>query len=132
VANAFAPVLATQGGGTLLNIISTAAWASVPTGYGASKAALWAATNALRFALLGQGTQTIALLVGMIDTRMSARWDVPKVTPARVVAQAYDAVVDGLIEVLADDEARALKAQLSTKAEDFYPWLHEQLASFAA
>jgi len=131
VANAFAPVLAAHGGGALLNVISTSAWASVPTGYAASKAALWSATNALRFALLGQGTHTIGLFVGMIDTPMSARWDVPKISPARVVAQAYDAVADGSLEVLADDEARTLKAQLSTKAEDFYPWLHEQLAAFA-
>jgi len=50
LANAFAPVLAAHGGGTLLNILSAAAWISVPTGYAASKAAMWSATNALRLA----------------------------------------------------------------------------------
>ena len=130
VANAFAPVLGANGGGTLLNILSSASWISVPTGYAASKAALWSATNALRVQLQGQGTQVTGLLVGMVDTPMSARWDVPKVSAASVVAQAYDGIADGLIEILADEPTRDLKSRLSTKAEDFYPWLDEQLRSF--
>ena len=130
VANAFAPVLSANGGGTLLNILSSASWISVPTGYAASKAAMWSATNALRVVLQGQGTQVIGLLVGMVDTPMSARWDVPKVSAASVVEQAYDGVADGLIEILADEPTRDLKSRLSTRAEEFYPWLDEQLRSF--
>jgi NAD(P)-dependent dehydrogenase (short-subunit alcohol dehydrogenase family) len=132
VANAFAPVLGAHGGGTLLNILSLASWISVPTGYAASKAAMWSATNALRLELLGQHTQVIGLLVGMVDTPMSAAWDVPKVSAASVVAQAYDGVADGSIEVLADETTRDLKSRMSTKAEEFYPWLHEQLKFFVS
>ncbi|WP_434438542.1 SDR family oxidoreductase [Lentzea sp. E54] len=130
VANAFSPVLAANGGGTLLNVLSAAAWSNVPTGYGASKAAMWSATNALRAQLGPRGTQVIGLLVGMVDTPMSARWDVPKVSAESVVAQAYDAVADGSIEVLADEVTRDLKSRLGTRAEELYPWLDEQLASF--
>ncbi|WP_436535985.1 SDR family oxidoreductase [Actinoplanes sp. HUAS TT8] len=130
VARAFTPVLAANGGGALINILSSAAWINVPTGYAASKAAMWSATNALRFELRAQGTQVVALLVGMIDTPMSARWDVPKVSPADVVAQAYDAIANGSIEVLADDQTRYLKSRLNTPAEELYPWLDEQLATF--
>jgi NAD(P)-dependent dehydrogenase (short-subunit alcohol dehydrogenase family) len=130
VANAFTPVLAANGGGTLLNILSVAAWINVPTGYAASKAAMWSATNALRAQLAPRGTQVISLLVGMVDTPMSARWDVPKVSAESVVAQAYDAVADGSIEVLADEPTRLLKSRLGTKAEELYPWLDEQLAGF--
>jgi NAD(P)-dependent dehydrogenase (short-subunit alcohol dehydrogenase family) len=130
VANAFAPVLFANGGGTLLNILSAASWISVPTGYAASKAAMWSATNALRVQLQGQGTQVTGLLVGMVDTPMSARWDVPKVSAASVVAQAYDGIAAGLIEILADEPTRDLKSRLSTRAEDFYPWVDEQLRSF--
>ncbi|MGI3783993.1 MAG: SDR family NAD(P)-dependent oxidoreductase, partial [Janthinobacterium lividum] len=72
VSNAFAPVLAANGGGTLLNILSAAAWVSMPTGHAASKAAMWSATNALRTQLRGQSTHVIGLLVGMIDTPMTA------------------------------------------------------------
>ncbi len=132
VANAFTPVLAANGGGTLLNILSAAAWLSVPTGYAASKAAMWSATNALRLALEGQRTQVVGLLVGMIDTPMSARWDIPKVSAEHVVTQAYDGIAAGLVEILADDVTKALKVQLGTKAEEFYPWVHEQLRGFFA
>ncbi|MEV4348736.1 SDR family oxidoreductase [Actinoplanes sp. NPDC049596] len=129
VAQAFTPVLAANGGGALINILSSAAWVTMPTGYAASKAAMWSATNALRVELRRQHTHVIGLLVGMIDTPMSARWDVPKVSPASVVAQAYDAVADGSIEVLADDQTRFLKSRLNTKAEELYPWLDEQIAA---
>ena len=132
VAKAFTPVLAARGGGSLLNVLSAAAWVTMPTGYAASKAAMWSATNALRTELRGQGTQVVGLLVGMIDTPMSARWDVPKVTAASVVAQAYDAVADGSIEVLADEPTRYLKSRMNTKAEELYPWLDEQIAAIVA
>ncbi|WP_020417224.1 SDR family oxidoreductase [Amycolatopsis sp. ATCC 39116] len=132
VANAFAPVLGANGGGTLLNILSAASWFSIPTGYAASKAAMWSATNALRVQLRGQGTHVIGLLVGMIDTPMTTRWDVPKVTAASVVAQAYDGVADGSLEVLADEPTRELKSRLSTKAEEFYPWMDAQLAELVS
>lgn len=69
LANAFAPALASNGGGTLLNILSAAAWLSVPTGYGASKAAMWSATNALRVALRGQRTQWSAFSSGWSTSR---------------------------------------------------------------
>jgi len=123
-------VLATNGGGTLLNMLSAAAWFSVPTGYAASKAAMWSATNALRSALKSQRTQVIGLLVGMIDTPMTARWDMPKVSAASVVEKAYDGIADGSIEILADEATQGLKARLGAKGEELYPWMDEQLQGF--
>lgn len=121
VANAFSPILASHGGGTMLNILSLAAWISVPTGYAASKAAMWSATNALRAALEGQKTQVAGLLVGMVDTPMTAQWDFPKVSAESVVTAAYDGIAEGKLEILADDTTRGIKSQLSTPAENFYP-----------
>ena len=132
LANAFSPVLAANGGGTILNVLSLAAWIPVPTGYAASKAALWSATNALRVTLRGQGTAVIGLLVGMVDTPMSERWDVPKVSAASVVEQAYAGVASGALEVLADDDTRRVRSQLGTPAEQFYPSFDAVLAGFAA
>lgn len=132
LANAFAPVLASHGGGTILNILSAAAWIGLGTGYAVSKAAMWSATNGLRFQLQEQNTQVIGLLVGMVDTPMSARWEVPKVTAASVVSQAYDGVANGAMEILADETTRGLKSMLSMKGEELYPKLHEQLAGFKA
>lgn len=128
VANAFAPILGANGGGTVLNILSAASWINIPTGYAASKAAAWSATKSLGVVLAPQGTQVIGLQVGMIDTAMTIQYDVQKATVESVVAQAYDGVSAGLVEILADDSTREVKARLSSPAEEFYPWLDEQLA----
>jgi NAD(P)-dependent dehydrogenase (short-subunit alcohol dehydrogenase family) len=132
VANGFAPVLAANGGGTMLNILSAAVWISMPTVYAASKAAMWSATNGLRFALAAQGTQVVGLHVGLVDTPMTAHFDMPKSNPADVVTQAYAGIAAGDIEVLADDVTRDLKSRLGVKAEDFYPWMHGLLNAFLA
>ncbi len=118
VAKAFAPVLAAQGGGAMLNVLSLSAWLPLPTAYAASKAATWSLTNALRTELAAQGTAVTGLLVGLIDTPMSAGWELPKVSPASVVEQAYDGIAAGSFEVLADDETRLIKSLLSGSAED--------------
>ena len=132
IATAFAPVLAANGGGAILNVLSLAAWIPVPTAYAASKAAMWSATNSLRVELMGQGTAVTALFVGMVDTPMSARWDMPKVSSESVVAQAYDGVATGAFEVLADDDTRDVKSRLSGSAEELNAHLAAQLADFVA
>ncbi|MEI9915777.1 MAG: SDR family NAD(P)-dependent oxidoreductase [Methylovirgula sp.] len=50
VANAFAPILAKNGGGALVNMLSVLTWITYPSlaAYCASKSAAWALTNALR------------------------------------------------------------------------------------
>lgn len=130
VARSFAPVLATNGGGALLNVLSAAAWIPVPTAYAASKAAMWSATNALRVELAAQKTTVTALLVGMVDTPMSARWDMPKVSAASVVEQAYDGVAAGVFEVLADADTRDIKSRLSSTAEELNAYLADRLGAF--
>ncbi|GAA4668384.1 SDR family oxidoreductase [Frondihabitans cladoniiphilus] len=132
LARAFAPTLAANGGGTVINVASAAAWIPVPTLYAASKSALWSASNGLRVELAAQGTHVTTVLMGMVDTPMATRWEVPKVTPLSVVQQAYDGVVSGALEVLADDDTRQVKATLSTPAEQFYPSFEALLAGFAA
>jgi len=130
VAKAFAPVLAANGGGGLLNVLSLAAWLPLPTAYAASKAAMWSATNALRTELAPANTTVTGVIVGMVDTAMSARFDMPKVTAASVVEQAYDGVVTGAFEVLADEDSRDVKARLSGTAEDLGAYINAKLAAF--
>ncbi|WP_115718845.1 SDR family oxidoreductase [Gallaecimonas mangrovi] len=128
MANAFTPVLASNGGGQLLNVISLAAWFAIPTGYAASKAALWSATNALRVALAGQNTHVAGLLMGMVDTPMTANWHVPKMTADSLVTQAYDGLANGLLEIHADESTRQIKSLLSLPAEELYPLMAQQLS----
>lgn len=130
VAKAFAPVLAANGGGAILNVLSLSAWLPLPTVYSASKAATWSVTNALRTTLAGQGTTVTGLLVGMVDTPMAARFDMPKVSAESVVAQGYDGVATGVFEVLADDETRLVKSLLGSSAEELTAAVAPSLAEF--
>lgn len=95
VANAFAPALAANGGGALLNVLSVLSWLGVGDGYSATKAALWSATNTQRIALAPNRTLVTALHLGYTDTPMTAGLDVAKNDPADVVKQAYEGVEAG-------------------------------------
>ena len=112
---AFAPILARNGGGAIVNILSALSWVALPSfaTYSASKSAAWSITNGLRHELRGQGTQVIGVHAGFIDTDMASKVAGPKVSPDAVVAAALDAVESGATEVLADAVAQHVKAALS-------------------
>ncbi|BDZ50678.1 short-chain dehydrogenase [Frondihabitans sucicola] len=122
---AFAPVLAANGGGAIVDVLSVASWVAPPAsgGYGASKSAAWALTNAARVELREQGTLVVAVHAGFIDTEMVTRVKAPKISPADVVAQVLDGVESGAEEILADDESRETKAALPRDLEVLYPRL---------
>jgi len=115
VVRAFAPILAANGGGAIVNVLSVLSWVSMPTtgAYCASKAAALSMTNSLRTELESQGTQVVAVHVGFIDTDMAAAVDAPKNDPAVVAATVLDALVAGNDEVLVDELSRGVKASLS-------------------
>lgn len=115
VAQAFAPVLARNGGGALLNVLSIASWINRPQlgVYGASKSAAWALTNGLRHELRAQGTQVTALHMGFVDTDLTRGMEVPKSTPEAIVRLALDGLEAGDAEVLADEMTRQVKQSLS-------------------
>jgi NAD(P)-dependent dehydrogenase (short-subunit alcohol dehydrogenase family) len=114
---AFAPVLARNGGGAFLNVLSAASWinSGAMTGYAVSKAAAWSLTNGLRNELRAQGTQVLGLHVGFVDTDLARGLDVIKVSSQSVVAAAFDALEAGASEVLADERARVVKRGLTTE-----------------
>ncbi|MET9240680.1 SDR family oxidoreductase [Nonomuraea sp. NPDC003709] len=125
MSRAFAPVLARNGGGALVNVLSVLSFITLPqaSGYAASKAAAWSLTNALRLELKEQGTHVLGVHAGYIDTDMAAHVTGPKITPEEVVAQALDALETGAYEVLADAISRQSKAGLSGELERLYPVL---------
>jgi NAD(P)-dependent dehydrogenase (short-subunit alcohol dehydrogenase family) len=117
VAQAFAPILAGNGGGALVDIHSVLSWLGGYGAYGASKAAFWSATNSLRIELEGQKTLVTGVHLGYTDTDMIADVDAPKNDPRQVARDILDGVERGDAEVLADDLSRYVKAQLSGPAE---------------
>jgi len=115
MARAFAPVLAKNGGGAIVNVLSLASWMSNPAlaTYGASKSAAWALTNGLRLELERQGTQVVALHAAFIDTDLARGFDAPKSSPGEVVRTTLDALERGEGEVLADEITRQVHRGLS-------------------
>jgi NAD(P)-dependent dehydrogenase (short-subunit alcohol dehydrogenase family) len=121
VTKAFAPVLASRGGGAVLNVHSVLSWLAIGGSYSVSKAALWMTTNVLRLELASQGTQVTGLHLGYTDTPMVAGVDAEKNDPADVVRDAYAGLGSGATEVLADDVSVAVKAGLAGPIEALYP-----------
>jgi NAD(P)-dependent dehydrogenase (short-subunit alcohol dehydrogenase family) len=108
---AFAPVLARNGGGVLVNMLSNVSWYVYPFNgtYGATKHAALAITDGLRIQLRAQGTRVIAVYAGLIDTDMGAALSSgPKTSPQQVAAKTIEGIRGGLEHVIADDSAALL------------------------
>jgi len=115
MARAFAPLLAKNGGGAIINVLSVASWMNGPglATYGASKSAAWALTNGVRIELAQQGTQVVGLHAGFIDTDLARDFDAPKSSPEEIVRTTLDALERGEGEVLADEITRQVHRGLS-------------------
>ena len=112
---AFAPVLAKNGGGAIINVLSVASWITGPllATYAATKSTAWSLTNALRQELAAQHTHVLGLHAGFIDTDLTTGLDVPKTTPQAVVAAAFDGLEQQALQVLADDITKQVHQALS-------------------
>jgi short-subunit dehydrogenase len=71
---AFAPILAKNGGGAIVNMLFVVSWFTRPFNatYAASKHAALAVSDAARIELRKQGTQVMGVNAGFIDTEMVA------------------------------------------------------------
>ncbi|MFE0348643.1 SDR family NAD(P)-dependent oxidoreductase [Streptomyces griseoluteus] len=118
---AFAPVLERNGGGAILNVLSSAAWETVPgnTAYAAAKSAEWGLTNGIRAEVAGQGTLVSALVPGLIATStllaFAAEHDFPLPPedlndPADLASFALDRLAAGDTEILDQLSVRVKRA----------------------
>ncbi len=113
---AFAPALKANGGGAIVNILSSGGVVAVPAmgGYSPSKFAARAASTSIRAELAKQGTSVSALIVGSVDTRMAAHVAGAKETPADIAKIGLSAIKRGTDEIDTDRmaiEVRAHKAR---------------------
>jgi NAD(P)-dependent dehydrogenase (short-subunit alcohol dehydrogenase family) len=134
VSRAFAPVLAANGGGALVNVLSVMSWIALPQAgtYAAAKAAAWSMTNSLRTMLRGQGTLVMGVHLGYADTDMAAAVKGPKLDPMEVARQLVEAIAEGREELLVDPFTRRVKASLPDDLRLLYPDLqrrHDALVS---
>ncbi|MCL3819977.1 SDR family oxidoreductase [Aeromicrobium wangtongii] len=128
---AFAPVLAANGGGAILNLVSALSWFTSPGdgAYAASKAANWMLTDSTRLELASQGTHVVGVHMGLVDTDMVRGLDGPKVSPADLASAALDAIESGEQEVLGDDWARFIKSGLTLEPKARYEQILGAVAS---
>jgi NAD(P)-dependent dehydrogenase (short-subunit alcohol dehydrogenase family) len=110
MARAFAPILASNGGGALANVLSVVSWFIAPYNatYCASKHAALAVTDGLRMHLRAQGTQVVGVYAGYIDTDMAAPVDAPKTTARQVAERTLEGIRTGRDHVYADARADEL------------------------
>jgi len=111
VTSAFAAGI-TEREGVVVNVASALSWLGLGGSYSVSKAALWSATDSMRFDLAPKGVQVVGVYMGYVDTDMTAGIEAPKTSPEAVVRQVLDGVEAGEHEVLADEIARDLRAGL--------------------
>jgi NAD(P)-dependent dehydrogenase (short-subunit alcohol dehydrogenase family) len=127
---AFAPVLAANGGGTIVNVLSALSWFATDGAgpYAAAKAAEWNMTNGIRLELAGQGTTVQGLHLGAADTDIMAGYEGTMVDPADVVRASLDGVARDEAEVLVDDWSRFVKGSLSGDPVPFHEQMRAALA----
>ena len=113
---AFSPILAKNGGGAIINVLSDATWFAIPllAAYSSTKSAAWSFTNSLRLTLQEVGTKVVGVHVGFLDTDMTKGLNIPKTQPSVVAQLSYDGLLHGANEVLADEGTKAIKDSLSS------------------
>ncbi|MFP5110208.1 SDR family oxidoreductase [Neobacillus sp. C211] len=121
----FAPILANNGGGSILNILSALSWVSSGTvgAYTAAKAAEWALTNDLRLNLYPQNVRVVGLHVGFMETDMTSSLEVPKSNPEDIAKIAIDGLESDSFEIVADDVSRKIQRDFTGGVSAIYPHL---------
>ena len=114
---AFAPILARNGGGAVVNVLSVVSWVSAPhlATYSVTKSAAWSLTNGIRNELRGQGTQVLGVHVGYIDTDLARNIKAPKTAPDEVARSILAALEAGNDEVVVDEFSRQVRSGLSAE-----------------
>jgi len=112
----FAPILANNGGGAIVNVLSAGAIVAVPNmgGYSPSKFAARAMTTNVRAELAEQNTQVSCLIVGSVDTRMAEHVQGMKEPPEVIAKAGIKAIEKNIPEMDTDFFAlnvRAAKAR---------------------
>jgi len=109
VSQAFAPVLARNGGGTIVNLSSVAGLVGMPPilTYSSTKAALHSLTQSTRQMLRDRGTRVVGVYPGPVETEMAAELQMDKTSPEAVAEAILDGLERGLEEIYPDPFAAA-------------------------
>ena len=111
---AFAPVLAANGGGAIVNVSSVAGLVNFPIlgSYSASKAAVHSLTQGARAELAKQGTLVAGVYPGPVDTDMAAEFPMDKTSPNAIARTILDGVESGEEDIYPDPVSSEMRAGL--------------------
>ena len=112
----FAPMLAANGGGTIVNMSSIAGLVNIPVfaSYSASKAAVHSLTQGARAELAAQETLVVGVYPGPVDTDMGANIPLEKASPSAVAKAVLDGVGAGEEDIFPDPTSKQLHEGLTT------------------
>ena len=121
VCRAFAPVLGSNGGGVIINILSGGGVAVFPQvgTYCASKWAGAALSRGVRAELHGQGTHVSAVMTGAVATDMSRPTPGKKISPEEHAEAVLAAVAEGQEEIYPDFRSQGFRDAIAKDEKAF-------------
>lgn len=104
----FAPVIESNGGGAIVNVLSLLALASIPHmgAYSASKAAAYSMTQAIRAQLGGKNISVHGVFPGPVDTDMMRDINMPKTAAKDIVTEVFEGLELGMEDIFPDPFSR--------------------------
>jgi len=110
---ALVPAITANGGGTIVNMLTLVALASMPglSVYNASKAAAWSMTQSLRATLAPRHIKVMSVFPGAVDTDMIRAIEMPKTPPADVARAIVSGIAAGTEDVFPDAMSASLYEQ---------------------
>lgn len=111
---AFVPVLASRGGGAIVNVCSVIGLVNLPINgtYCASKAAGHSMLQGLRAELAPRNIHVVGVYPGPVDTKMTAGQEMPKTTPDQVAATIVTGLENGDEDIFPDPMSQGVHAGL--------------------
>jgi len=130
----FAPILARNGGGALVNIGSLAGLTNIPLfpTYSPSKAALHSLTQGARVLLGTQGTSVFGVYPGPVDTDMVRELAMPKASPRDVAFAILDGLESGQEDIFPDAFARDFGREFASSPKASERQVAAMVAALAA
>jgi len=111
---AFAPILAANGGGAIVNMSSIIGHVNFPIlgSYCAAKAAVHSLTQGVRAELAANGTHVVGVYPGPVETDMGAHFPMDRADPNSVAKTVLEGLENGEEEIYPDATSQELHAGL--------------------
>ncbi len=131
---AFAPIIAANGGGAIANMLSTGFLVSWPTTgtYGATKAAANSLTEVLRYEMRDKGVEVFGIFAGWVDTDMTSDFDIEKTSPSEIARNTLIGIEAGDDNVDADERSKLNRTLLKSDPEGLRADIWLRAAEFRA